>query len=198
MLEELSELWAGRSVGLLGGSFNPAHAGHLHISQEAVERLGLDAIWWLVSPQNPLKSTDDMASFEERFKSAEEITKDYSNIIPMDIERGMNTCYTAETLSILKKTCQQTKFIWLMGRDNLEQIHKWKNWQDIFKTMPIAVLDRDTSAESAKNCQVYRYFVDSKVSEEQASTLKDMTAPSWVLLHTPLHPLSSTAIREQK
>jgi nicotinate-nucleotide adenylyltransferase len=131
-----------RTIGLLGGSFNPAHAGHLHISEHALNTLGLDEIWWLVSPQNPLKSKDDMADYGERFASAVAITKSNKKIFVSDIEQKIGTKYTYQTISELQKRYHGTHFIWLMGADNLAGFHRWQRWQEILRLVPIVVFDR--------------------------------------------------------
>jgi len=128
-------------IGLLGGSFNPAHAGHLYISEVAIRQLGLQQLWWLVSPQNPLKSTTDMMSFEKRFESAQKIAR-HPKIIVSDIERRLGTQYTADTLSALRRRFRGDKFVWIMGADNLIQLPKWKKWEEIFHFAEIHVFDR--------------------------------------------------------
>lgn len=131
-----------RRIGILGGSFNPAHAGHLHISEYALKTLGLDCVWWLVSPQNPLKSKNDMADYSERFASAQKITKGNRHIFISDIEREIGTNYSYQTISKLKKLYRGTDFIWLMGADNLAGFHRWQRWGDIMGMLPIVVFDR--------------------------------------------------------
>src|SRR5205814_9002 len=119
------------TVGLLGGSFNPAHEGHRHISLYALKMLGLDAVWWMVSPQNPLKSKKDMAPLKTRMQSARDVSR-HPKIFVTDIETHLGTQYTADTLSSLQEHFPRTKFVWLMGTDNLRQIHRWQEWQSIF------------------------------------------------------------------
>ncbi|MBT4905881.1 MAG: nicotinate-nicotinamide nucleotide adenylyltransferase, partial [Rhodospirillaceae bacterium] len=128
----------GRRIGLLGGSFNPAHDGHRHISQLALARLGLDEVWWLVSPQNPLKSEAGMAPFESRLESADRIACD-RRIRVSALEAELGTRYTADTLKALQNRYPAARFVWLMGADNLVQISRWRAWTQIFKTIPIAV-----------------------------------------------------------
>src|SRR5690349_15158433 len=118
------ELWSNRTVGLLGGSFNPAHEGHRHISLYALKLLGLDAVWWMVSPLNPLKSSHGMASAEERMASALKASC-HPDIYVTDIEMQMKTRFTVDTLTALKDRFPRTKFVWLMGTDNLLQVHRW-------------------------------------------------------------------------
>ena len=130
-----------RRIGILGGSFNPAHDGHRHISLEALKRLRLDEVWWLVSPQNPLKPQEGMAPFEDRIEKAKSVA-DHPRIRVTDIEKGFATTYTAETLARLCRRFPNQRFVWLMGADNLSQISRWNRWTRIFHTVPVAVFDR--------------------------------------------------------
>jgi nicotinate-nucleotide adenylyltransferase len=136
-------------IGLLGGSFNPAHEGHLHISEIARKELGLSQVWWLVSPQNPLKSSKDMMSFEMRFASAAKIRNSNPKVKISDLESRLSTRFTIDTLKRLKQKYPCTKFYFLMGADNLIQLTKWKKWRDIFKYAEVHVFDRDELAYPA-------------------------------------------------
>jgi nicotinate-nucleotide adenylyltransferase len=135
----------GLKIGLLGGSFNPAHAGHTHISDVAIKRLGLDYVWWLVAPQNPLKPTQGMAPLSRRLEFASAETIGHPRIVVMDIERALGTRYTIDTLTRLKRRFGEVNFVWLMGSDNLDSFRHWKRWQDIVQTVPIAVVTRPGS-----------------------------------------------------
>lgn len=128
-------------TGLLGGSFNPAHGGHRNISRVAQRALGLDQIWWLVSPGNPLKPQKDMAPITQRMRSATKQAKGLP-ILVSGIERNLGTQYTADSMKKLVRRFPKREFIWLMGADNLAQFHRWKNWRSIAKLMPIAVISR--------------------------------------------------------
>jgi len=189
-------LWAGKKVGLLGGSFNPAHEGHRHISMLALKHLGLDAVWWMVSPQNPLKSTIGMAAQQKRLESCIKVSN-HPRILPTMIETELGTQYTADTLQHLKSMFSQTKFVWMMGTDNLLQIHKWQEWETIFKTYPIAILDRPPHTNSLKRCLAEQRFKHAKLPENQGKLLVSLKAPRWTILHTPLNELSSTEIRRK-
>jgi nicotinate-nucleotide adenylyltransferase len=133
--------WAHRRVGLLGGSFNPAHAGHTQISKVALKRLKLDAVWWLVSPQNPLKSQSGMASQALRLASTQ-VAEEDPRILPTAIETTLGTQFTADTLRALAKRYPHTHFVWLMGADNLAGFHRWRDWQSIVRRWPIAIIPR--------------------------------------------------------
>jgi nicotinate-nucleotide adenylyltransferase len=189
-----SNLWSNRTVGLLGGSFNPAHEGHRHISLYALKMLGLDAVWWMVSPQNPLKSTKGMASLQERMASAIKASG-HPDIYVTDIERQLNTRYTADTLKALKEHFPHANFIWLMGTDNLLQIHHWQEWEKIFTLVPVAVLDRPPRGNNIKSCPALERFRASLVPQEQAQLLKTGKPPLWTVLHIPLNRQSATEIR---
>ena len=131
----------GLTIGLFGGSFNPAHSGHLDLSLAALRHLGLDYVWWLVSPQNPLKPVNGMAPFAERFAGARAIAR-HPRLIVTDIETSLGTVYTAQTLRRLAARFPRLRFVWLMGADNLATIHRWRDWQDIFERVGVAVFDR--------------------------------------------------------
>lgn len=131
-------LWAGLRVGLLGGSFNPAHDGHRYISRLALKLLGLDEVWWLVSPQNPLKPAAGMASLGDRLARAQAVA-DHPRIRVTDLERLLGTRYTADTLAALHRCFPRTRFVWLMGADNLLQVPRWQRWTEIFETTPVAL-----------------------------------------------------------
>jgi nicotinate-nucleotide adenylyltransferase len=192
-----SQLWAGRAVGLLGGSFNPAHAGHRHISLLALKYLGLDAVWWLVSPQNPLKSSMGMAPLQTRLQTAETVAA-HPRIFVTALETKLGTRYTADTLHALKSSFPTTRFVWLMGMDNLQQVHHWQKWQDIFNIMPICVLDRPPRGQSIKSCPAFEKFRNYLLPQEGAARLKFCCPPAWTILHTPLNDLSATQLRQAK
>ncbi len=188
---------AGRKIGVLGGSFNPAHEGHLHITELALARLGLDEVWWMVSPQNPLKTTDDMAPFEDRKRSAEALARGNSRIVVTDIEVRLNTRYTTDTLRALTSRFPRARFIWIMGADNLQQIPKWEKWASIFRMVPVAVFDRATYSFKALTSKAAHRFWRSRVAARSAKSAVLRRPPAWVYFHTPQHPASSTEIRAQ-
>ncbi len=181
-------------IGLLGGSFNPAHAGHLHISIEALKRLKLDAIWWLVSPQNPLKSTDDMAPYKERFASALAVTKGQPHIIVSDFEQKAGLFYTHATLEALKRKYPKVQFVWLMGSDNLAHFHHWQRWRDIIRMMPVAVFDRSPFSHTALRAPAALALATGRVQERDIGSLSRKPS-SWAYILMRRHSASSTAIR---
>jgi nicotinate (nicotinamide) nucleotide adenylyltransferase/ribosome silencing factor RsfS/YbeB/iojap len=186
---------AGRRIGLLGGSFNPAHGGHLHISRLALTRLDLDEVWWLVSPQNPLKTASDMAPFAERLAQAEEVAAADRRIRVSGIEARLGTTYTADTLRALRRRFPRARFVWLMGGDNLSQLPYWKRWQSIVRTVPIAVFNRPGTAPRALAGRAAQRFARARVPLSAARRLAAMPPPAWVFFHTRLDPRSATQIR---
>ncbi len=180
-------------VGLMGGSFNPAHEGHLHLSLEALRTLELDQVWWLVSPQNPLKPRSGMAPIEARVARAEAIAT-HPRIKVRRLEERLHTRYSADTLNRLS-TWEGNKFVWLLGADNLIQMPHWRRWRTIFETCPIAVFARSDYFYDAVGGKVARSFASARIPESAAARLIDCAPPAWVYIMMRTHPASSTAIR---
>ncbi|MGE0179193.1 MAG: nicotinate-nucleotide adenylyltransferase [Sphingomonas sp.] len=181
-------------VGLLGGSFNPAHRGHRRISLAALAALDLDEIWWLVSPGNPLKPAKGMAPLEARLRSARAMAR-RAPIRATAIERELATLYTVDTLAALVRRYPANRFIWLMGGDNLAQFHRWRDWRRIARRVPIAVIGRpgyDGAARAGPAMGWLRRFVRPA---SQAQDWTEWSLPSIVLLKLPPDPTSATAIR---
>ena len=185
---------APRRVGLLGGSFNPAHAGHRHISLAALRRLGLDEVWWLVSPQNPLKASDGMAPLARRMAQAQAQAVQ-APIRVTDIERVLGTRFTVDTLAALRLLFPATRFVWLMGADNLAQMAHWQRWPDLCHLMPFAVLDRPGNGTRALAGAVARRYPARRLGEHAVRQLVDAAPPAWSFIHSRLSPLSATALR---
>jgi len=181
-------------VGVLGGSFNPAHAGHLHIARMALQKLRLDQVWLLVSPGNPLKENAGMMRLPARLASARALA-DGRRIIATDIERHLATRVTLDTLRALKRRFPRVKFVWLMGADNLAQFPRWLGWMGIARTVPFAVLPRPSYTQSALAGQAARRLAPARRAARQAGVLADLRAPAWVLLQGRQNALSATAIR---
>lgn len=187
-----------RKVGLLGGSFNPAHAGHVHISRLALERLGLDEVWWLVSPQNPLKPARGMAPLAERLAGAQAVAAADGRIRATDLEAQMGTRYTVDTLGALGARYPNTAFVWIIGADNLRQMHKWRGWQRIFRAVPIAVFPRAPYSLGALGSRAARRFQFARIPHSRARRLASTAPPAWVFLKAPLHGESATRLRRLK
>jgi nicotinate-nucleotide adenylyltransferase len=182
-------------IGLLGGSFNPAHRGHRRISLAALDALGLDEVWWLVSPGNPLKAgAKDMAPFSARLASAEAMAA-RAPIRASDFEARAGTRYTIDTLAALKRRYPDDAFIWLMGSDSVPNFHQWRRWRDIARTVPIAVIRRpgyDHAARAARAMGWLRRFVRPS---SQAKQWTGRSAPAIYLLRLPPDQTSATRIR---
>lgn len=190
-------LYGGLRVGLLGGSFNPAHEGHAHITREALKRLKLDFVWWLVSPQNPLKSRDDMAGLDARMEGAHAVIGHAPRVLVTALETALGTRFTADTLQALTARFPRTRFVWLMGADNLEQIPRWQRWENILATVPVAVLDRPPYLYGATAGRAAQRFSRARLSESRARLLAKRTPPAWVMLHQPRRAISATEIRRR-
>ena len=175
-------------IGLLGGSFNPAHAGHRHIAQLALERFGLDQVWLMVSPGNPLKPRDGMAALAARIESANGIA-DGRRIVATGIEARLGT------LRLLRTRFPRAKFVWLMGADNLAQLPRWHGWRNIVRAMPFAVLPRPAYNLRARGGKVAHRLRRSRLADRDAHRLADARAPAWSFPALPQHPGSATAIR---
>jgi nicotinate-nucleotide adenylyltransferase len=184
-------------IGLLGGSFNPAHRGHRHISLAALRALELDEVWWLVSPGNPLKEgASDMAPFAARRASAQQMAR-RAPIRVSDFEQREGTRYTVDTVRKLKRRYPQHRFIWLLGSDNLQKFHLWRDWRDLAREVPIAVIRRpgyDRDAHAACAMSWLRRFVHPS---SQASHWTKWSAPAILFLRLPPDTSSATAIRAQ-
>ncbi|RYH02159.1 nicotinate-nucleotide adenylyltransferase [Salipiger sp. IMCC34102] len=184
---------AGQTVGLLGGSFDPAHAGHVHLTEQALARFRLDWVWWLVSPGNPLKARGP-APLEDRLAAARGLMR-HPRVQVTGIETDLGTRYTAQTLRALTARYPGVRFTWLMGADNLTQFHRWQDWRWIMCRVPIGVLARPGDRISARTGMAARVFRAAQLGEDRAPVLARTPAPAWCFLNMPMVALSSTAIR---
>lgn len=183
-------------VGLLGGSFNPAHAGHVYISEMALKQMGLDQVWWLVSPQNPLKSKKGMAPLEKRVKTASQVVKN-PKIRITALETRLGTRYTADTLKALHMRYPNIQFVWIMGADNLATFHRWKDWQVIFNMCRIAIYHRPTYALKALSSITAQRFRNKRLPARMAPALKHKDNGNWIFLPIRGNTLSATEIRNR-
>ena len=186
-------IYPGQKIGLLGGSFDPPHEGHAHITRQALKQFGLDAVWWLVSPGNPLKKHWP-APLQERIRVARKVMS-HPQVFISDLEERLGTRYTAQTLSAVQLTYPSTRFVWLMGSDNLAQFHLWHNWRVIMHTLPIGVLARPGYGSSARLSRVARSYRYAAVKSSDRRLLARMTAPAWTFVNIPLSSSSSTELR---
>ena len=184
----------GQTIGLLGGSFNPPHAAHRLITEIALKRLGLERVWWLVTPGNPLKSRAELLPLAERVALSRTLVED-PRVIVTDFEKGLGTTFTAATLSYLRLRRPGVHFVWLMGADCLAEFHRWRNWREIFATMPIAVVDRPGWRLAALSSKCGRTFANRRMPESKARHLAVSAPPRWTFLTGPTMRLSSTQIR---
>lgn len=184
----------GGRIGLLGGSFNPAHTAHVHISLVAMRRLGLDAVWWLVSPQNPLKPSAGMAPLRKRIDHARLIAQ-HPRLFVSAVERQLNTRYTIDTVTALQGLFPRARFVWLMGGDSLSAFHHWRRWTELFSSIPIGVVARPGFTVRAMNSPAAQRFRQCFVSNP--TRLATATAPAWTFILEPLDPTSATEIRAQ-
>jgi nicotinate-nucleotide adenylyltransferase len=180
----------GMTVGLLGGSFDPPHEGHTHITREALKRLGLDRVWWLVSPGNPLKARGP-APMAARMAAARAVMA-HPRVVVTDIEARMGTRYTAETLERLQARWPGVRFVWLMGADNLAGFHRWQRWEEIAARVPIAVLARPGVGARALSGKAARRMARWR---RTPAALVRAGAPGWAFLQVPLRDISSTRLR---
>lgn len=190
------DLHPGMKVGLFGGSFNPAHDGHAHVAETAMRRMGLDRVVWLVSPQNPLKSSHETAPLAERMASARAAAATVGpSMIVSDFETRIGTRWTVDTVRALTARYPGVKFVWLMGSDNLASFHRWRGWTDIMRLMPVAVVARPGSQLDSRTAPAASRFARCRIPAAQAGLLPSLQAPAWTYLTAPLNPRSSTAIR---
>jgi nicotinate-nucleotide adenylyltransferase len=187
-----------RRIGLLGGSFNPAHDGHRHVAEVALTLLGLDEVWLLVSPQNPLKPASGMAPLAARLASAQAVAAGHPRLRATAIEARLGTRYTIDTVTVLRRRFPRARFVWLMGADNLVQIARWARWTRIFQALPVAILARAPYSQSALAAKAARRLRGFRLKDQAARGLGDRPPPAWVYLHTRLHPASATAIRASR
>ena len=183
----------GGAVGLLGGSFDPPHAGHVHISKQALMRFGLSQVWWLVSPGNPLKENGP-APMKQRLAACRNLITD-PRIKVTDYEEKVGTRYTTKTLQCLFKDYPQQRFVWLMGADNLASFHHWENWDWILANVPVGVLARPGMRMQARTAPAARTFRRFQIPANQSHRLGRAKAPAWSFVNIPMKNLSSTELR---
>jgi nicotinate-nucleotide adenylyltransferase len=184
-------------IGLLGGTFNPPHAAHRDISLTALKRLGLDQVWWLVTPGNPLKDVSKLPKLAERVAAAREVAS-HPRIEVSGFDSGDHTSYTIDLLTKLKRRFPGVNFVWLMGADNLPEFHRWRAWEEIFAAVPIAVLDRPGFRLKACASKAAQRFSEYQVDESDARGLARLVPPAWTILTHKLSTLSSTELRARK
>ncbi|MEJ1160261.1 nicotinate-nucleotide adenylyltransferase [Prosthecomicrobium sp. N25] len=186
--------YPGMTIGLFGGSFNPPHRGHAHVAEIALERLGLDRVWVMVTPGNPLKERQGLPSLDRRI-AATRATMPDPRIVVTGFEAALGSAYSWATVRHLTRTRPGVRFVWVMGADNLGTFHRWQNWRRIVDAVPIAIVDRPGSTLAALSSRAAATMVRHRVPEAEASALAGRAPPAWVFLHAPRVPLSSTGLR---
>ncbi|MDP3545539.1 MAG: nicotinate-nucleotide adenylyltransferase [Phreatobacter sp.] len=186
----------GMKIGLFGGSFNPPHDAHRLVALTALKRLGLDAVWWLVSPGNPLKTGRGLAPLDERIAAARRLAR-HPAIHVTGVEAALGTRYTFDTIAKLRARCRGVRFVWIMGADNLAQFHLWQNWRGIAAMVPLAVMDRPGASLRAGAGVAAQALARYRMAESDGRLLAGAHPPAWIFLHGRKSPLSSTALREK-
>ena len=184
---------AHQRIGLFGGSFNPAHPGHVQVALYAMKRLQLDWVWWLVSPQNPLKNSRETGDYAKRFAFTKLMAK-HPRFVVTNIEKQIGSKYTAQTIAVLKRF-SNARFVWIMGADSLANFHHWRDWQKIAKQVNLAVLARPGYSIHALNSKAALRFRDKRLPVERPQNLAAKRPPHWVFISMPLRKESSSAIR---
>jgi nicotinate-nucleotide adenylyltransferase len=186
----------GQRIGLFGGSFNPAHGGHRAVALYALKRLDLDWLWWLVSPQNPLKEADGYRDYDERLKVARQVAR-HPRFIVTDLEQQLGTRTTAATLAALAPVLSRGRFVWIMGADSFAHLHHWNDWTDIPETIPLAILARPGFSMRALESPAALRYENRRIPDDKARQLPGSPPPAWCFIPMPLRGESSTAIREK-
>jgi nicotinate-nucleotide adenylyltransferase len=184
----------GMTIGLFGGSFNPAHEGHRMASLTALRRLGLTQVWWLVTPGNPLKDNSSLPAQDERMATARKISH-HPRIIVTGVEASFGTRYTADTLRQLKRRCPGVRFVWIMGSDNLAGFHRWQEWRAIARMMPLVIIDRPGSTNRAVRSKAGVALARHRLDETDGRLLARAALPAWLFVHGRRSFLSSTSLR---
>lgn len=186
--------WNGLRIGLLGGSFNPAHGGHLHIARLAMAKFDLDFVWWLVTPQNPLKDKAQTAPYQERFESVRRLIKGHPRMIATHLEAQIRAGYTYDVVARLKKNFPKTDFLWICGMDNALIFHKWDRWRELANLVPVVFIARPPVGNLVQNCPV-RILADDNARRAQGRQT-DLKSPGiYWMPTTRLLDISSTKIR---
>jgi nicotinate-nucleotide adenylyltransferase len=187
----------GMKIGLFGGTFDPPHEAHLAACLLAMKSIRLDRIWWLVTPGNPLKDTRGLAPLAKRMLQARALAR-HPRIDVTDLEAGIGTSFTFETIRYLRARCPGVHFVWIMGADNLRSFHRWQRWRGIAQLVPIAVVDRLGPSLYAAGSPAGQAFARYRIPESAAGTLPTRHPPAWVFIHGLKSPLSSTALRAKR
>ena len=187
----------GSRIGLLGGSFDPPHAGHLLVARTALRRLRLDRLWWMVTPGNPLKDHGHLAPLARRIALSRALAR-HPRILVTGFEAAFHIRYTADTIRLLKRRRAGARFVWIMGADSLKTFHRWQSWEEIARAVPLAIIDRPGATLSPLSAPAARRFANARLPERDAALLPARTPPAWVFLHGARSPVSSTLLRRSR
>jgi nicotinate-nucleotide adenylyltransferase len=187
----------GQRIGLFGGSFNPAHQGHVEVALFALKCLQLDTVWWLVSPQNPLKDSKETDDYSKRLAATKSIA-DHPRFVVTDLEQQIASRNTVQTLISLSTALKSAHFVWIMGADSFRDLHRWRNWTKIARLVPMAVLARPGYAMRGLSGHSAVRFTKYRLPNERAGKLATCRPPAWVFISMPLRNESSTAIRQSR
>jgi nicotinate-nucleotide adenylyltransferase len=187
----------GNRIGLFGGSFNPPHSGHRLVADIALKRLGLDQLWWLVTPGNPLKDHSGLADLDTRVAKVTQLARHPAMRVSA-LEAGLGSSFSARTIARLRAVRPGLSFVWIMGADNLAGFHRWQNWRGIMESVPVAVVDRPGATLSAMSAPAAQAFARHRWPEAEAGRIATAQPPAWVFLHGPRDPASSTDIRQRE
>ncbi|GHE69224.1 putative nicotinate-nucleotide adenylyltransferase [Camelimonas fluminis] len=190
----LPPLAPGARIGLYGGSFNPPHAAHRLVADQAMKRLGLDRVWWLVTPGNPLKNVDGLPPIAARIAQVRGVAGHARQDVT-GFEQDIGARFSHDTIVWLQRRFPGVRFVWIMGGDSMATLHRWHHWRDIMRRIPVAVIDRPGQTLAATASVAARTFAAARLPEAEARRLATAPTPAWVLLHGPRSPLSSTALR---
>jgi len=187
---------SGNRIGIFGGSFNPPHSGHRLVAETALKRLRLDQIWWVVTPGNPLKSHGELLPLAERIELVGRLAR-HPRMKVTAFEAALGLSYTAQTVEMLRLLRSDLRFVWVMGADNLAGFHRWKDWRDIARLVPIAVVDRPGASLSTLSAPMPKAFESQRLPERDAALIAGMKPPVWTFIHAPLDASSSTELRNK-
>lgn len=193
--QQIAAKWRGQRVGLYGGSFNPFHDGHMHVAEQALKSLPIDSLWFLVSPGNPQKEGMHMASLKKRMKRTRKNTEANTHMQVSNIEKKLGTRYTVDTIKTLQSGMPRTRFLWIMGADNLASFHTWERWNVIADAIPIAIFDRPGYGWSGLKSQFCLRYGKNQVAPKN---IFNSGSPAWTFVTIPRHPASATEIRAKK
>ena len=185
-----------KNIGILGGTFDPAHDGHIKISMQAINRLKLNEVWWIISLSNPFKKDKKITSYSQRYLTAKNYVKD-RRIVVSNLEQKINSTYSCDLIEYLKNKYPNKRFVWILGVDNLKHFHKWKNWKQIFYQLPIAIFDRPNYSLNVINSKCTNIFKKNRILNLDTGKFKYCKAPCWLFLTGWVKQISSSGLRNK-